>query len=86
MEDKFTTKREHCISLVKNKNPNWKEIFKIAKSFNNVFNKTDLDKISISYECLSGKESFYKMMKYDIDKINTESKTILTEWADKYSL
>lgn len=76
------TKREICRNSVKSEN--WKEAFKLAQGFDALFNKEQVIKIQIAYECLTGKENFYKMLNYDVDAIMSEAKEILKTYVLKY--
>ncbi len=75
------TKREQCRNFVKIQD--WKQAFKLAKGFDALFSKEDIEKLEIAYECLVGKESFYRMLKYDIETILSESKEILITYVNK---
>ena len=74
-------KREQCRNFVKSED--WKSAFKLAKGFDALFTKEELGKIDISYECLVGRESFYRMLKYDVDTILAEAKEILLNYVKK---
>ncbi len=74
--------RDYCRELIR-KNE-WKSAFKLAKGFDMIFSKEDIQKISISYECMVGNSAFYKMLGYDLDDIIEKSKNILLEYLKKY--
>ncbi len=76
------TKRELCRNFVKAED--WKSAFRLAKGFDALFSKDEVEKISIAYECLSGKEFFYKSLKYDVDTIKAEAKIILQTYVKNY--
>lgn len=75
-------KREQCRTFIKNEE--WKSAFKLAKGFDKLFTKDEIQKISISYECLVGNEQFYIMLKYDIEEIINEAKYILITYVEKF--
>lgn len=74
-------KREQCRNFIKSED--WKSAFKLAKGFDKLFSKDELSKIDISYECLVGREAFYRMLKYDVDTILIEAKEIVSNYVKK---
>jgi hypothetical protein len=77
------TKREVCRNFVKTED--WKSAFKLAQGFDALFTKSEIEKISIAYECLTGKEGFYKMLKYDVDAIKVDAQKILKTYVENYN-
>ena len=76
------TKRELCRKAIKLED--WKKSFKLAKGFDAIFSKEDIESLSISYECLVGNENFYKSLKYDTDSIIFKAKSILLKYLDDF--
>ena len=76
-------KREQCRNAIQLQN--WKKALKLAKGFDKVFSSDEIQKISISYECLTGRENFYKSLKHDTDSIFEEAKNILISYNEKYN-
>jgi hypothetical protein len=77
------SKREQCrIYIIKNE---WKNAFKLAKGFDAIFNKEHIEKLSIAYECLTGNESFYKMIGKDTTSIINDAKTILIKYVEDFN-
>ena len=72
-------KRQQCFDLAKSEE--WKKCFSLAKGFDKLFSKENIDKISISYECLNNEKraSFYKMLGIDIENTLLEAKNIILE-------
>ena len=58
----------------------WKKSFQLAKGFDKLYNKSEIEKISIAYECLVGKEQFYKMLNIDTKTIIEEAKKLLINY------
>lgn len=77
-----TTKREQCRNFIKSED--WKGAFKLAQGFDALFTKDEIEKISIAYECLTGNDSFYKMLKYDIEGIKNQAKNILKTYVENF--
>jgi hypothetical protein len=44
-----------------------KEALRIAKDFNLIFTKEQCRTMQVAYECLTGNEAFYKMLKFDTE-------------------
>ncbi len=72
---KTTTKREDSINFAKN--GDWKNSLKLAKGFDNLYNKEEIETISIAYECLAGKKSFYTMLGINIEETIEKAKDII---------
>jgi len=75
-------KREQCRNAIRSND--WKKALQLAKGFDKIFSKDEIEKISISYECLTGRENFYKSLKYDTVVIMEEAKTILISYREIY--
>jgi hypothetical protein len=74
------TKREECFEYAKRED--WKKCFRLAKGFDAIFSKESIDKIDISYECLSNSNriSFYKALNIDTENTIIEAKNIILDY------
>ena len=57
-----------------------KSCLRILKTFKVGISKSEKRSIEIGYECLSGKESFYRQIGIDVQSIIAESKSIATRY------
>jgi len=82
MED-FICKREICRQEIAK--GHWKKALKLAKGFDKIFNRDQMRNISIAYEILSGKESFYQGLKIDTHKVLEDAKEDLAQYLKNFN-
>jgi len=71
------TKRQELSNFLKV--GNIKKAVQIAKKLDFTYSKEQIRVFEIFYECLTGKESFYKELKIDTDKIKHDTLKLLNE-------
>ena len=69
------TKSEIARSLIQS--GNLKEAMRIVKGFSLIYSKEEMRTLQIAYECLSGKEAFYKQFGEDTTKIKQDAEGLL---------
>ena len=69
------TKRDTARKLIKAGQT--KEAMRIVKSFDGIYSKNEMRILQIAYECLTGKESFYKQIGEDTNKLKNEAECLL---------
>ena len=69
------TKRDIARKLIKDGKV--KDALRIVKKFDLIYTKEELRILGIAYECLAGKESFYKQLGENTDKIKIEAESLL---------
>jgi len=69
------TKRDKARNLIKEGKV--KESLRIVKVFDKIYSKDELRVLQIAYECYSSKESFYRQIGIDTDKIKVDAETLL---------
>lgn len=61
----------------------WKQAMRIFKTFRISLDKQSKRTVEIAYECLTGKEQFYKQLGIDTASMQTEAIAILNAWTDR---
>ena len=69
------TKRDTARQLIRAGNT--KDAMRIVKSFDGIYSKEEMRTLQIAYECLTGKESFYKQIGEDTTKLKNDAESLL---------
>jgi hypothetical protein len=71
----FETKRDIARNLIRKGST--KEAMRIVKTFDQIYSKDEMRILQIAYECLTGKETFYKQIGEDTNKLKNEAECLL---------
>ena len=69
------TKRDTARNLIRAGKT--KEAMRIVKKFDGIYSKDEMRTIQIAYECLTGKEIFYKQIGEDTTKLKSDAESLL---------
>ena len=72
------TKKQQVIELVQK--GDLKSAYRIAKSFTREFSKDSIRTIQIAYECLTGKDQFYKSIGVNTEVEMSKAKELLLQY------
>lgn len=71
----FETKRDTARNLIRAGKT--KDAMRIVKTFDGIYSNDEMRTLQIAYECLTGKETFYKQMGEDTTKLKSDAETLL---------
>lgn len=71
------TKRDTARNLIRAGNT--KDAMRIVKSFDGIYSKDEMRTLQIAYECLTGKENFYKQIGEDTFKLKNKADELLNK-------